>query len=203
MTVEKFKQGDYITYFGSFNYDHVKHGKTYILESYMRGEDSIYLIGIQGVYSASDFKRAEVDLADIHKGDTVTLVDGSIKLSGVVKSVSVSRKTVALESDLGGAREFNLGGTWRLVDYVPGKDRGLEKRYEVKRLNDPAKKHKDCKYFVLDPQHDKYALPALKGYAQSVLFEYPTLGREILEWIRNISQDVVETDNGRAHGGLL
>lgn len=201
--MDRFKQGDHIVYFGSFNYDHVKHGKTYILESYLPGEDSIYLIGIQGVFSASDFRREEVNLTEIHKGDTVTLEDGSIKLSGVVKSVSLSRKTVALESDLGGAREFNLGGTWRLVGYVPGKDRGLEKRFEVKRLNDPAKKHKDCKYFVLDPLHDKYARTALERYAQSVLLEYPQLGKDLLEWIRSLPQDVVETDNGRVSNDLL
>lgn len=42
---------------------------------------------------------------------------------------------------------------------------GLESRYQVEKINDPDGKHKDCKYFVLDPQHDPIAIQALRAYA--------------------------------------
>ncbi len=45
---------------------------------------------------------------------------------------------------------------------------GLEKRYDVKKINDPQGKHADCIYFVLDPKHDKYARAALAYYANRV-----------------------------------
>ena len=45
-------------------------------------------------------------------------------------------------------------------------DPGLEGRYFVKKLNDAAHKHDDCRYFVLDPRHDLIALQALKFYSR-------------------------------------
>lgn len=42
---------------------------------------------------------------------------------------------------------------------------GLEARYEVRKINDPAGKHDECRYFVLDPQHDPIARKALRAYA--------------------------------------
>lgn len=38
---------------------------------------------------------------------------------------------------------------------------GLEYRYEVYKVSDPEGKHMDCRYFVLDPQHDPVAAKAL------------------------------------------
>lgn len=42
--------------------------------------------------------------------------------------------------------------------------KGLEARYEVRKINDLEGKHNDCPYFVLDPIHDLMAREALKYY---------------------------------------
>lgn len=43
--------------------------------------------------------------------------------------------------------------------------KGLEARYEVKKINDPTGKHDKCRYFVLDPTHDPIAREALHYYS--------------------------------------
>lgn len=45
---------------------------------------------------------------------------------------------------------------------------GLQQRYRVEKINDPAGKHDECRYFVLDPQHDPFARVALLAYAAAV-----------------------------------
>lgn len=42
---------------------------------------------------------------------------------------------------------------------------GLRDKYRVERHDDPTGKHNDCRYFVLDPQHDPIAREALALYA--------------------------------------
>ncbi len=59
------------------------------------------------------------------------------------------------------------------------RDRGLYRKYDVKRLGGTPGKHEDCDYFVLDLRHDLYALPALKAYAESCEAEYPDLARDL------------------------
>lgn len=44
-------------------------------------------------------------------------------------------------------------------------EEGLHRKYNVRRLNDPDGKHVDCRYFVLDPEHDPIAVRALMEYA--------------------------------------
>lgn len=48
---------------------------------------------------------------------------------------------------------------------TPERERGLEARYRVEKISDPTGKHSDCRYFVLDPQHDPIARTALGLYA--------------------------------------
>lgn len=60
---------------------------------------------------------------------------------------------------------------------------GLESRYHVSKINDPEGKHESCRYFVLDPQHDKHSVVALKAYAASVKDEFPELATDLLAWI--------------------
>jgi hypothetical protein len=64
---------------------------------------------------------------------------------------------------------------------------GLERRYHVERLNDTEGKHTDCRYFVLDPQHDPLAREALRRYAQ-VADErgYRTLAMDLRRWVDGI-----------------
>jgi len=59
--------------------------------------------------------------------------------------------------------------------------KGIYRKYEVTRLNDPVGKHKNCNYFVLDLIHDEFALPALKAYAKACKKKYPQLAKD-LQW---------------------
>lgn len=63
---------------------------------------------------------------------------------------------------------------------------GLERRYHVERLNDTEGKHADCRYFVLDPQHDPIAREALTAYAKGALASgYTTLAEDLIAWLRD------------------
>lgn len=65
--------------------------------------------------------------------------------------------------------------------------RGLEARYEVTKLNDPTGKHRDCRVFVLDPQHDPIARKVLMEYARlSIADGADQLGVDLIEWIGQI-----------------
>ncbi len=59
------------------------------------------------------------------------------------------------------------------------RERGVYDKYHVERLNDPAGKHKDCSFFVLDLVHDKYAADALGAYATACRNEFPKLAEEL------------------------
>lgn len=58
-------------------------------------------------------------------------------------------------------------------------ERGLYRKYYVRRLNDPTGKHKNCLYFVLDLTHDPYAIPAAQTYADACRGRYPILAEEL------------------------
>lgn len=64
---------------------------------------------------------------------------------------------------------------------------GLEARYAVKKINDAEGKHDDCRYFVLDPQHDPLALQAL-SYYRSLADDagLTDLAVDIAEWTKGI-----------------
>ena len=64
---------------------------------------------------------------------------------------------------------------------------GLESRYNVSKLNDPTGKHEECRYFVLDPQHDLYALQALKYYARIVEKAEPELSADLKAWTEGLA----------------
>jgi len=59
------------------------------------------------------------------------------------------------------------------------KCKGLYRKYIVSRLDDVEGKHNKCFYFVLDTVHDKFAIPALKAYADACRAEYPLLAQDI------------------------
>lgn len=61
---------------------------------------------------------------------------------------------------------------------------GLEARYEVKKINDPAGKHDYCRYFVLDPEHDPGARVALRAYqAWASEAGYGALAEDLNSWL--------------------
>ena len=71
----------------------------------------------------------------------------------------------------------------------PDKEKGLYAKYYVKRLNDDAGKHKNCEFFVLDWQHDKFAIPAMAAYANACENEYPQLTRDIRAKIKQYESE--------------
>lgn len=61
----------------------------------------------------------------------------------------------------------------------PDGEQGIYRKYNVERLNDPAGKHADCIYFVLDLDHDPHSVAALAAYAASCADQYPTLAFDL------------------------
>lgn len=62
------------------------------------------------------------------------------------------------------------------------RQRGIYRKYEVHRTDGSSKvggKHHGCEYFVLDLNHDPFALPALSAYADACEDTYPTLARQL------------------------
>lgn len=58
-------------------------------------------------------------------------------------------------------------------------ERGIYRKFRVERLNDPAGKHRDCRYYVLDLEHDAFAGPALRAYADACAAEFPALAADL------------------------
>lgn len=61
----------------------------------------------------------------------------------------------------------------------PNEERGLYRRYFVKKLDDPTGRHNRCFHFVLDLTHDPYAIPAIRAYADACRGKYPVLARDL------------------------
>ena len=62
------------------------------------------------------------------------------------------------------------------------KQRGLYRKYDVRRTDgssDKGRKHERCAYYVLDLEHDEFAIPALKAYAKACRKEFPALADDI------------------------
>lgn len=60
--------------------------------------------------------------------------------------------------------------------------RGLYGKFHVERTDGksaPGEKHHECEYFLLDLTHDKYAVPALRAYAEHCAAEYPKLAADL------------------------
>lgn len=66
------------------------------------------------------------------------------------------------------------------------KERGLYQKIKIERTDGksaPGEKHHNCAYFALDLDHDKFALPAIKAYAEACKDEFPALAADLWEWI--------------------
>ena len=62
------------------------------------------------------------------------------------------------------------------------KTRGLYRKYDVRRTDGssgPGGKHARCAYFVLDLEHDEFAMAALKAYAKACRESHPGLAEDI------------------------
>jgi len=56
---------------------------------------------------------------------------------------------------------------------------GIFRKYLVKRLRDKEGKHRKCEYFVLDWQHDPFAVPAARAYADACAEKFPELAADL------------------------
>lgn len=73
---------------------------------------------------------------------------------------------------------------------------GLERRYDVKKVNDPDGKHDDCRYFVLDPLHDLLARKALATYRfEARMAGFDALSNDLRDWLEELDATLAaETD---------
>lgn len=59
---------------------------------------------------------------------------------------------------------------------------GIYRKYQVTRVDgssEPGGKHERCDYFVLDWQHDPFAIPAALAYANACEEQFPALARDL------------------------
>lgn len=76
-------------------------------------------------------------------------------------------------------------------------ERGLYGKYRVERLNDPERKHAECRYFVLDPQHDPIARDAIELYAtRAGRIGHTELEVDLGEWLKSLPAIGGEADRG-------
>lgn len=67
-----------------------------------------------------------------------------------------------------------------MADVEAGK--GLFTKYEVHRTDGSTNeggKHHECEYFVLDMNHDRFAIAALKAYVEACEGDYPLLAKDL------------------------
>jgi hypothetical protein len=79
---------------------------------------------------------------------------------------------------------------------MPTTKAGLYRKYEIRRTDggsEPGGKHEHCPYFVLDLEHDRYALAALRAYADACEQEMPALADDL----RSIISAVPASDQAR------
>lgn len=61
-------------------------------------------------------------------------------------------------------------------------NRGLYRKFHIERADGQSalgQKHADCDYFVLDLDHDDFALPALEAYEKACRDRYPLLATDL------------------------
>lgn len=70
--------------------------------------------------------------------------------------------------------------------------RGIYRKYTITRTDgssEPGGKHESCAYFVLDLEHDPFAIPALKAYAKACRKMHPGLAKDIGHIVDNVPID--------------
>lgn len=73
------------------------------------------------------------------------------------------------------------------LENLPDEKQGLYGKFHVERLDgssEPGGKHNTCEYFVLDLDHDQYALETLSYYAQACKETHPLLARDLMDRVR-------------------
>lgn len=65
----------------------------------------------------------------------------------------------------------------------PAEEQGMFHKFDIRRTDgssDPGGKHEHCRYFVLDLDHDKHSVDAMRAYAVSCKQSHPQLSADIL-----------------------
>lgn len=76
--------------------------------------------------------------------------------------------------------------------------RGLYGKFYVERTDGrdlPGEKHHGCEYFILDLDHDKHAVAALRGYILSCRKEYPLLADDLSDKVAAMEKRFSEGGN--------
>ncbi len=61
--------------------------------------------------------------------------------------------------------------------------KGLYRKFHVEREDGRSavgERHQNCEYFILDLNHDPFAMPAIKAYAEACRSEYPLLADDLM-----------------------
>lgn len=69
---------------------------------------------------------------------------------------------------------------------------GLYNKFWVRRTNGgsrPGGKHEKCRYFVLDVNHDPFAVTALRAYAAACQEKYPELADDLRDIARKATEE--------------
>lgn len=67
-------------------------------------------------------------------------------------------------------------------------------KYKVERTDGstrPDGKHSACPYFVLDLVHDRFAVPALRAYADACEAEFPPLAKDVRAMVADLEKRLV------------
>lgn len=68
---------------------------------------------------------------------------------------------------------------------------GLYRKFNVTRTDgssEPGGKHENCRYFVLDLDHDKFSAAALRAYGMACRVECPELSADLLQIASDLEQ---------------
>ena len=69
---------------------------------------------------------------------------------------------------------------------MPAEAQGIFRKFEIRRVDGsdaPGGKHHGCRYFVLDMDHDPYAVAALAAYARACRDSHPALSGDLERWL--------------------
>lgn len=77
------------------------------------------------------------------------------------------------------------------------KNKGIYEKFRVQRTDGRSaegEKHHGCFYFVLDTDHDPFAIPALNVYAEACEEKYPLLAFDIRRMLANNYGEVAQEE---------
>ena len=80
--------------------------------------------------------------------------------------------------------------------------RGLYHKYTVVRTDggsEPGQKHENCRYFVLDLDHDPFAHVALEAYERACLNYYPKLAIDLVKLRSDIEESATPEFQQQIH----